>query len=153
VRERSVRHEVLDPEVVDVPDLVDQILSPPESGRLERAGYDDPLSVDLHERERIADRLPDLVAHLGAPDGVVVKKEGRHGERGILTGRPLASIARFASSMENFPQWKTEAARAASAEPRAGSTASARCSGSPAPPEAITGHGTAQATAAVRPRS
>ena len=64
---------------------------------------------------------------------------------------PRSAMNRLVSAIEYVPKWKMLAARAASAFPTV--TASARCSGLPAPPDATSGMVTASATARVISRS
>src|SRR5205823_2591181 len=74
--------------------------------------------------------------------------DDRRGQRRI--GHPRSSSSRFSSGSRSGASWTIDATSAASAP---ASKASARCAAQPAPPEAITGTGTASATDAVSARS
>src|SRR4051812_14608307 len=82
---------------------------------------------------------------LGVPGDLV--QPARHRRISI----PRAAMKRLASGMRISPKWNTDAASTASARPC--SIPSARCSSLPTPPLAITGTGTAVATARVSARS
>src|SRR5690606_15460926 len=102
---------------------------------------------------------PDRVEPVRRRAGVSGVDRGHHGDAPIpdacascgRTGMPRAAMSRLASPTVNSPKWKMLAARTASAPPSV--TPSARCSRLPTPPDAITGTGTASATARVSARS
>src|ERR671914_389186 len=141
-----VANELFAAEIFGVPKLISNVFSGLEQRLFKPAADHDAKPVVLEKGDWIHDRFGDLVPHLGAPDRIVVQQIRCHG-RGILTGRPRCAIACLASRTENMPKWKTDAASAACAPPSDGSTASARCRGCPAPPDAMTGTGTASVTA------